>query len=346
MLTGVRRAFSDDIAIDLGTANTLVHVVGRGIIIDEPSVVAVQMRGGERVMLAVGLKARAMQGKTPEPVEMVRPMRDGVIADFIATEEMLRQFIGRAKTMLGFRRPRILICVPAGATPVERKAVYETAVSAGARKVYLIEEPVAASLGAGLPIDGPQAFMVIDIGGGTTDIAVLSHGSVAQARSLRVAGNAMDEAIMRYVRRQHGLVIGESNAERIKIEAGSALAQPNGRQIEIHIKGRDIKDGRLKTVVLGPRDMAEALSVPVLEMAEFIQRALEDLPPQIADDVVRRGIVLTGGGALLDRLDQALTKRVGVNFIVPESPMHCVIKGTAAVLEQLGERQHLLIGPR
>ena len=342
---GVSRAFSDDIAIDLGTANTLVHVVGRGIIIDEPSVVAVQVRGGERVVLAVGLKAKAMQGRTPEPVEIVRPMRDGVIADFIATEEMLRQFIARAKSMLGFRRPRILICVPAGATPVERRAVYETAVSAGARKVYLIEEPVAASLGAGLPIDGPSAFMVVDVGGGTSDIAVLHRGQVVQARSLRVAGNAMDEAIMRYVRRQHRLVIGESNAERIKIEAGTALVQPNGRQGEIHIKGRDVKEGRFKSVVLGPRDMAEALSGPVDEMAEFIQRALEDLAPETAETVTRRGIVLTGGGALLDRLDVALRERIGVRFVVPDSPMHCVIKGTAAVLEQLAERQHLLIGP-
>jgi rod shape-determining protein MreB len=343
MLTGVRRAFSDDLAIDLGTANTLVHAVGRGIIIDEPSVVAVQVRDGERVMLAVGLKAKAMQGKTPEPLEIVRPLRDGVIADFIATEEMLRQFIGRAKSMLGFRRPRILICVPAGATPVERRAVYETAVSAGARKVYLIEEPVAASLGAGLPIDGPQAFMVVDIGGGTSDIAVLANGTVTQARSLRVAGNAMDEAIVRYVRRRHGLVIGEGNAERIKIEAGTALAQPNGRHVEIHIKGRDLKHGRLKTAVLGPRDMAEALGSPVAEMAEFIQRALEDLPPPIADEVARRGVFLTGGGALLDRLDMELSRRVGVPFLVPDSPMHCVIKGTAAVLEHLGERQNLLI---
>jgi rod shape-determining protein MreB len=342
---GVSRAFSDDIAIDLGTANTLVHVVGRGIIIDEPSVVAAQVRGGERVILAVGLKAKVMQGRTPEPVEIIRPMRDGVIADFVATEEMLRQFISRAKSMLGFRRPRILICVPAGATPVERRAVYETAVSAGARKVYLIEEPVAASLGAGLPIDGPSAFMVVDIGGGTTDIAVLHRGQIVQARSLKVAGNAMDEAIVRYVRRRHGLVIGESNAERIKIEAGTALAQPNGRQVEIHIKGRDIREGRFKSVVLGPMDMAEALSGPVAEMAEFIQRALEDLAPEVVEPVARRGVLLTGGGALLDRLDVALREGVGVRFVVPDSPMHCVIKGTAAVLEQLGERQHLLIGP-
>jgi rod shape-determining protein MreB len=286
-----------------------------------------------------------MRGRTPEPVEIVRPMRDGVIADFIATEAMLRQFISRAKTMLGFRRPRILICVPAGATPVERRAVYETAVSAGARRVHLIEEPVAASLGAGLPIDGPSAFMVVDMGGGTTDIAVIAQGNVVQARSLRVAGNAMDEAIMRYVRRKHGLVIGESNAERIKIEAGTALAQPNGQHVEIRITGRDLRQGRMKTTVLGAPDMAEALRGPVSEIAEFIQRALEDLEPEVAAEVAKRGIVLTGGGALLDRLDVALAERIGVRFTVPESPMHCVIKGTAAVLEQLGEREHLLIGP-
>jgi rod shape-determining protein MreB len=345
MLQGVSRTFSDDIAIDLGTANTLVHVVGRGIIIDEPSVVAVQVRGGMREVLAVGLRAKSMLGRTPEPIELIRPMRDGVIADFIATEEMLRQFISRAKSMLGFRRPRILICVPAGATPVERRAVYETAVSAGARKVYLIEEPVAASLGAGLPIDGPSAFMVVDIGGGTTDIAVLARGNVVQARSLKVAGNAMDEAVMRYVRRRYGLVIGESNAERIKIEAGTALPAANGRQIEIHIKGRDLRDGRMKSVVLGPGHMGEALSGPVGEIAEFVQRALEDLPPEISAEVVKRGIVLTGGGALLSRLDVALAQLTGARFVVPESPMHCVIKGTATVLEQLAERQHLLIGP-
>ena len=343
---GVSRAFSDDIAIDLGTANTLVHVVGRGIIIDEPSVVAVQVRGGERVMLAVGLKAKAMQGKTPEPVEIVRPMRDGVIADFVATEEMLRQFISRAKSMLGFRRPRILICVPAGATPVERRAVYETAVSAGARKVYLIEEPVAASLGAGLPIDGPSAFMVVDIGGGTTDIAVLHRGQVVQARSLQVAGNAMDEAIVRYVRRRHGLVIGESNAERIKIEAGTALAQPNGRQVEIHIKGRDLREGRFKSVVLGPQRHGRG--------AVGAGRGDGRVHPARARGPGRREIADTGGQARrrADRRRRAArsarrgaAQRVGVRFVVPDSPMHCVIKGTAAVLEQLSERQHLLIGP-
>jgi rod shape-determining protein MreB len=346
VLSGVAHAFADDIAIDLGTANTLVHVVGRGVIIDEPSVVAVLARGPTRTVLAVGLKAKAMQVRPPpEPVEILRPMRDGVIADFIATEEMLRQFIARAKTMLGFRRPRILVCVPAGATPVERRAVYETALSAGARRVHLIEEPVAAALGAGLPIDGTQAFMVVDIGGGTTDIAVLAGGRVVQACSLRVAGNAMDEAIVRHVRRRHRLLIGEASAERIKIEAGTALAAPNGREVEIHIKGRDLADRRLKTVVLTPVDLAEALALPVAQMAECIRRAIEDLAPDVAADVTARDIALTGGGALLDRLDAALASSVGAAFRVPPTPMHCVIRGCAAVLQSLDSREHLLIGP-
>jgi rod shape-determining protein MreB len=346
VLAGVKRAFSDDIAIDLGTANTLVHVVGRGVIIDEPSVVAVLARGSTRAVLAVGLKAKAMQVRPPpEPIELLRPMRDGVIADFIATEEMLRQFITRAKTMLGFRRPRILVCVPAGATPVERRAVYETALSAGARRVHMLEEPVAAALGAGLPVDGNRAFMVVDIGGGTTDVAVLADGNVVQARSLRVAGNAFDEAIVRYIRRTHHLVVGEASAERIKIEAGTAYAMPNGRQVEVHLKGRDLRDGRMKSLVLTQADVAEALSQPVGEMAEFIQRAIEDLPADVAADVTGQDIALTGGGALLDRLDAALSRRVGASFKVPETPMHCVIRGSATVLQELDLRRHLLVGP-
>jgi rod shape-determining protein MreB and related proteins len=345
MLSAVTTAFSDDISIDLGTANTLVHVANRGIIIDEPSVVAIRTRGGSREVLAVGQKAKMMLGRTPESIETIRPLRDGVIADFIATEEMLRQFIKRAKTMFGFRRPRILICVPAGATPVERRAVYETAVSAGARRVYLIEEPVAASVGARLPIDEPSGSMVVDIGGGTTDIAVLSLGGVVQARSLRCAGNAMDEAIIRYVRRKHQLLIGEANAERIKIEAGSALVQVNGRATEIHIRGRDLRQGRPKSIVLGPQDIAKALEDPIEDIADFTQRALEDLPPEVSTDICERGIYLTGGGALLDKLDIELERRVGVKFIVPDNPMQCVIKGTAMVMEDLPAREHLLIKP-
>lgn len=339
------KAFSDDIAIDLGTANTLVHVVGRGIIIDEPSVVAIRNTGLAREVLAVGQRAKMMVGRTPDRIEAIRPMRDGVIADFVATEEMLRQFIKRTKTMFGFRRPRILISVPAGATPVERRAVYETAVSAGAREVFIMEEPVAAAIGAGLAIDEPAASMVVDIGGGTTDIAVLSLGGVLEARSLRCAGHAMDEAIIKYVRRKHHLLIGESNAERIKIEAGSASLERGGQPVEIHIKGRDVREGRPKSIVLGSQDIAEALDRPLEEMAEFIQHTLEELPPEIAADICEHGIHLTGGGALLDNLDTEMQARVGVPFHVPENPMHCVVKGSAYVLESLPARTHLLIQP-
>jgi rod shape-determining protein MreB len=345
MRRGVSSAFSDDIAIDLGTANTLVHVVGRGIIINEPSVVAIRGTPTSREVLAVGQRAKEMLGRTPESIETIRPMRDGVIADFIATEEMLRHFIRRTKTLLGFRRPRILICVPAGATPVERRAVYETAVSAGARKVYIIEEPVAAAIGAGLAIEDPAGSMVIDIGGGTSDIAVMSLGGVVVARSIRVAGNAFDEAIQRFVRREHQLLIGEANAERIKIEAGSASLEVNGSSTEVHIRGRDLRQGRAKSIVLGSADIAEALATPIEEIADFVQRTLDDLPPEIAADIGERGIALTGGGALLDKLDYELERHVGIRFVKAENPLHSVIRGSALVLEGLPAREHLLIHP-
>ena len=342
---GVNSVLSDDIAIDLGTANTLVHVAGRGIVIDEPSVVALRSRGGVREVIAVGTKAKMMLGRTPESIETIRPLRDGVIADFVATEEMIRDFIKRTKSMLGFIRPRILICVPAGATPVERRAVYETALSAGARKVFLIEEPVAAAIGAGLPVDEPSGSMVVDIGGGTTDIAVLSLGGVVQARSLRCAGNAMDEAIIRHVRRHHDLMIGEPNAERIKIEAGSASRAINGETAEIIIRGRDIRVGKPKTVVLGPHDIAEALEQPIEAMAEFIQRAIEELPSEISTDVCDRGIYLSGGGAKLANLDKEMERRIGIKCHIPEKPENCVIDGSAMILATLKEREHLLIKP-
>jgi rod shape-determining protein MreB and related proteins len=345
MQLGVTSVFSDDVAIDLGTANTLVHVSGRGIIIDEPSAVAVRAHRGVREILAVGRKAKMLIGRAPENLELVRPLRDGVIADFVATEEMLRQFIKRTKSILGFRKPRILICVPAGATPVERRAVYDTAVSLGARKVFLIAEPVAASLGAGLPIGERGGAMVLDIGGGTTDIAVLSGGIIISARTLRCAGNAMDEAIARYVRRRHQLLIGEASAERIKIEAGTALAAVNGRTAEVHIRGRDLRKGLAKSVVLTPMDVADALSDPIEQIADFVQRALEELPPDIFGDIARRGIHLTGGGALLDKLDVTLMRRLGVKFHVQRNPMHCVVKGSAAVLSGLNEHAHLLMRP-
>lgn len=342
---GLKSIVSDDVAIDLGTANTLVYVEGRGVVIDEPSVVALRSRAGVREVLAVGQKAKMMLGRTPESIETIRPLRDGVIADFVATEEMLRQFIKETKSRLGFVRPRILICVPAGATPVERRAVYETAVSAGARKAFLIEEPVAAAIGAGLPVDEPVGSMVVDIGGGTTDIAVLSLGGVVQARSLRCAGNAMDEAIIRYVRKNHQLLIGEPNAERIKVEAGSASREAAADTAEVVIRGRDLRTGQPKTVILGPRDIAEALEGPVEAMAEFIQRAIEDLPPEIANDIIERGVYLSGGGAKLAHLDIEFERRLGIKFHVPERPENCVIEGSAEVMRSLKTREHLLIKP-
>jgi rod shape-determining protein MreB len=339
-LTGV---FSDDIAIDLGTANTLVHAAGRGIIIDEPSVVAVLTRSLSREIIAVGQKAKTLAAREPRNIELVRPMRDGVIADFLATEEMLRDFIRRSKTLIGFRRPQILICVPARATPVERRAVYETALSVGARRVHIVEEPVAAALGAGLPIDDPRGVIVVDIGGGTTDLAILARGRVVEARSLRCAGHAMDEAIVAYVRRHHHLLIGEASAERIKIEAGSASCTPDGRDAEIHIRGRDLQEGRLRSVVLGPHDIAAALEEPIVRIADLVGRTLEEMDPRIAAGPCAGGIHLTGGGALLHGLDAELARRVGVAFRLVPNPMHCVAKGSGLMLERIGDYRHLLL---
>lgn len=336
-------AFSDDMAIDLGTVNTLVYVRGRGVIIDEPSMVAVSTRLGRREIWAVGLAVKHLVGRTPEQLEAVRPLRDGVIADFVAAGEMLRQFIGRAKSVTQFRRPRILICVPSGSSPVERRAVHEAALEAGARKVHLMEEPVAAAMGAGLSIDEPFASMIIDVGGGTTDVAVLSRGAVIDSRSLRCAGNAMDEAIIRHVRRVHGIVIGEAVAERLKLEAGSARTEMNGRETEVHVRGRDVKNRRESSAVLAPDEIARALARPVEQIAEFIQRTLEELPVEQSDQITSQGICLSGGGALLDRFDEELTRRLGVTVFVPRDPLHSVIKGSAIALDHLDTRPHLLI---
>ena len=335
--------FSDDIAIDLGTANTLVHVAGRGIIIDEPSVVAVRAKDVPRHVIAVGDAALVLKERSPDPIDLIHPLRDGVIADFIATEEMLRTFITRAKSKFGFRRPRILICVPAAATPVERRAVYETARAAGARRVYLVEEPVAAAIGAGIEIDKEEATMILDIGGGTSDIAVLSKGEIVHTASLKVAGNAFDEAIRRYVRRAHQLAIGRISAERIKIEAGAAGARANGRAAEAHIKGRDVVRRRMKSVVLRPHDVGAALEGPIANMAELVRRALEDLSDELRAEIGKRGVVMTGGGALLHGLDTELTRHLGIPFSVAPNPMQCVVAGTAVILATLGEREQLLV---
>jgi rod shape-determining protein MreB len=343
MRNKVGGVFSDDIAIDLGTANTLVHVAGRGIIIDEPSVVAVRARDNPRHVIAVGEAALTLKERSPEPIELVHPLRDGVIADFVATEEMLRTFITRAKSKFGFRRPRILICVPAAATPVERRAVYETARAAGARRVYLVEEPVAAAIGAGIEIDKEDATMILDIGGGTSDIAVLSKGEIIHTASLKIAGNAFDEAIRRYVRRAHQLAISLDSAERIKIEAGAAGARANGRVAEAHIKGRDVVRRRMKSIVLRPHDVGAALEGPIANMAELVRRALEDLSDDVRAEIGRRGVMMTGGGALLHGLDTELTRLLGISFEVAPNPMQCVVAGTAVILATLGEREQLLV---
>ena len=335
--------FSDDIAIDLGTANTLVHVAGRGIIIDEPSVVAVRTNDVPRHVIATGEQALTLKARSPDPIELIRPLRDGVIADFVATEEMLRSFIARAKSRFGFRRPRILICVPAAATPVERRAVYETAKAAGARRVYLVEEPVAAAIGAGIEIDDDTVTMILDIGGGTSDIAVISKGEIVHTASLKLAGNAFDEAIRRYVRRAHQLGIGLASAEKIKIEAGAAGTRANGRVAEAHIRGRDVVLRRMKSVVLRPHDVGTALEGPIADMAELVRRALEDLSPEYRAEVGTSGILMTGGGALLDGLDSELTRRLGIPFKVAPNPMQCVVGGTAVILESLSERERLLV---
>jgi len=343
MRRNVVGVFSDDIAIDLGTANTLVHVAGRGIIIDEPSVVAVRAKDIPRLVIAVGEAALTLKARSPDPIELIRPLRDGVIADFVATEEMLRSFIARAKSKYGFRRPRILICVPAAATPVERRAVYETARAAGARRVYLVEEPVAAAIGAGIEIDKEEATMILDIGGGTSDIAVLSNGEIVHTASLKVAGNAFDEAIRRYVRRAHQLSIGLASAERIKIEAGGAGQRANGRVAEAHIRGRDVVRRRMKSVVLRPHDVGTALEGPIANMAELVRRALEDLSEELRANIGQQGVVLTGGGALLHGLDSELTRQIGIPFHVAPNPMQCVVGGTAAILATLGQHEQLLV---
>ena len=336
---------SGDMAIDLGTANTLVYVPGRGIVLDEPSVVAVTERAGERRVIAVGHEAKTMLGRTPSKIETIQPLRDGVIADFAAAEEMIKLFIRRVRKRRGFTGPRIMICVPASATPVERRAVHEAGLSAGARKVFLIEEPVAAALGAGLPIAEPRGSMIVDIGGGTTDIAVLSMGSVLYSRSVRAAGNAFDEAIVNYVRFKYNVLMGATIAETIKKDSGCAIARANGERVAIHIKGRDLQRGFPTEITLEPHDIAEALTLPIQQIVGGIRAALADVPPELTADVCDSGIWLTGGGALLERLDARLTQETGVKYRIAEDPLRCVVRGTGKALEQIDDMADLLIKP-
>jgi rod shape-determining protein MreB len=333
MLSTLFGMLSADMAIDLGTANTLVYVKGRGVVLNEPSVVAIETRNGRKIVRAVGNEAKEMLGRTPGDIEAIRPMRDGVIADFEVAEAMIKHFIRKVHNRRSFASPRIVVCVPSGATAVERRAIQESALSAGARKVDLIEEPMAAAIGANLPVTEATGSMVVDIGGGTTEVAVLSLGGIVYSRSVRVGGDMMDEAIISYIRREHNLLIGEASAERIKKEVGAAMVLDEEKKRVIHIKGRDLMHGVPKEVKIGEDQIVEALSEPVTQIVEAVKVALEATPPELAADIVDTGIMLTGGGALLKHLDRVLRDETGLPVSVADDPLSCVAVGTGAALE-------------
>src|SRR5438128_72149 len=334
---------SADMAIDLGTANTLVYVKGRGIVLNEPSVVAIMNKGGKKQVLAVGNEAKMMLGRTPGNIEAIRPMRDGVIADFEVAEEMIKHFIRKVHNRRSFASPQIIVCVPSGSTAVERRAIQESAESAGARRVFLIEEPMAAAIGAGLPVTEPTGSMVVDIGGGTTEVAVLSLGGIVYARSVRVGGDMMDEAIINYIRRHHNLLVGESSAERIKKEIGCACPPEHGDGETMEIKGRDLMNGVPKEIVISQRQIAESLAEPVTAIIDAVKVALEHTAPELAADIVDKGIVLTGGGAMLHNLDFVLRHATGLPVSIADDPLSCVALGTGKVLEEMKTLKNLLI---
>ncbi len=332
--------FSHDISIDLGTANTIVLIKGQGVIINEPSVVAVQNdRYGKNKVLAVGHEAKEMVGKTPGNILAVRPMKDGVIADFDMTEKMLRYFIEKAHKRKALMRPRIIVCVPYGLTGVERKAVRESAISAGAREVFLIEEPMAAAIGAGLPVKEPKGSLVVDIGGGTTEIGVISLGGLVISKSLRTAGDKLDNAVVDYVRRKYSLLIGDSTGEEIKIQIGSAISLDE--PLNMQVKGRDQVSGLLNTIELTSEDVREAMKEPLKEISNALKDVLEQMPPDLAGDIVENGIVLTGGGALIRGLDKYLSDIVKLPVYVGDEPLLCVAKGTGKALEEIDVLQQL-----
>lgn len=335
---------SADMAIDLGTANTLVYVKERGIVLNEPSVVAISMAAGKKQILAVGNEAKQMLGRTPGNIVAIRPLRDGVIADFEVTEAMIKHFIRKVHNRRSFVSPKMVICVPSGSTAVERRAIQESAESAGASQVELIEEPMAAAIGAGLPVTEPTGSMVVDIGGGTTEVAVISLGGIVYARSVRVGGDKMDEAIIAYIRRVHNLLVGESTAERIKKEVGSACPPGDGEGRQMEIKGRDLMNGVPKEIVITERQVAESLSEPVGQIVEAVKVALEHTAPELAADIVEKGIVLTGGGALLANLDFVLRHATGLAVAIADDPLSCVALGTGHALQEMKTLKNVLVG--
>lgn len=335
----LRNYFSQDIAIDLGTANTLIYVRGKGIVLDEPSVVAIRHEGsggGKKVIEAVGHKAKQMLGKVPGNIEAIRPMKDGVIADFTVTEQMLKQFIRMVHEKKFFSpSPRVIICVPCGSTQVERRAIRESALSAGSSQVYLIEEPMAAALGAGLAISEPNGAMVVDIGGGTTEVGVISLGGLVYSGSVRVGGDKFDEAIVNYIRRNFGMLIGEQTAETIKKQIGSAF--PGSEIREMEVRGRNLSEGIPRTFTVSSNEILEALTEPLNAIVVAIKNALEQTPPELAADIAERGLILTGGGALLRDLNRLLTEETGLPVYVAEDPLACVVRGCGLALERIDE---------
>ena len=335
---------SADMAIDLGTANTLVYVRDRGIVLNEPSVVAISTAGGRKQVLAVGNEAKQMLGRTPGNITAIRPLRDGVIADFEVAEAMIKHFIRKVHNRRSFVSPKMVICVPSGSTAVEQKAIVESAESAGASEVFLIEEPMAAAIGAGLPVTEPSGSMVVDIGGGTSEIAVISLGGIVFAKSVRVGGDKMDDAIINYIRRVFNLLIGETTAERIKKEVGSACPPAEGDGRSMTIKGRDLLLGVPKEVIVTERHVAESLMEPISQIIEGVRLALEHTPPELAADIAERGIVMTGGGALLSNLDFVLRHATGLAVTIADDPLSCVALGTGHALEEMKTLRNVLIG--
>ncbi len=342
MLSKLMGWLSADMAMDLGTANTLVYVKDRGVILNEPSVVAIEEYKGKKQVLAVGNEAKQMLGRTPGNISAIRPLRDGVIADFEIAEEMIKYFIRKVHNRRTFASPMVIVCVPSGSTAVDRRAIQESAEAAGARKVWLIEEPMAAAIGANLPVTEPTGSMVVDIGGGTTEVAVLSLGGIVYSRSVRVGGDKMDSAIISYIRRNHNLLVGEGSAEKIKKEIGSACPPDSGEGRVVEIKGRDLMNGVPKEIVITERQVAESLSEPVSQIVEAVKVALEHTAPELAADIVDKGIVLTGGGALLANLDQVLRMATGLPVSIAEDPLACVVKGTGRALENIGQLRSIL----
>jgi rod shape-determining protein MreB len=339
MFKRIRGIFSNDLSIDLGTANTLIYIPGQGIVLNEPSVVAIKedkVRGAKTIA-AVGADAKLMLGRTPGNITAIRPLKDGVIADFAVTERMLRFFIEKVHKSKFLRpSPRILICVPCGSTQVERRAIRESAAMAGAREVYLIEEPMSAAIGAGLPVDEPCGSMVLDIGGGTSEVAIISINGIVYSNSVRIGGDRFDEAIISYVRRNYGTLIGEATAERIKLEIGTAY--PGNEVREIEVKGRNLAEGIPRSFSLNSNEILEALQEPLSGIVGAVKSALEQTPPELGSDIANRGIFLTGGGALLKDIDRLISEETGLPVFIADDPLTCVARGGGMVLEMLDKK--------